>query len=138
MTTKQPDRVRQYLRRRGCPASVVKGGLDGLIAHWSSLVDAVEEGYDLTFNDYQTDMELRDVLAGAVDAASPEDRQAAEKRLIELDQRFRDLTVECVPIIGEAAVRENGHDSTEQWWFFRRPKRPAPDFEEELREAGIV
>lgn len=136
--TLQPDRVRQYLRRRGCAPSVVKGGLDGLLAHWASLVDAVEEGYDLTFDDYLNDMDLRDILAGALEAAAADERTAAEKKLAKLDLAFRDLTVECAPIFGEAVARENGHDAIEHWWYFRRPRRPAPDFEEELREAGLV
>ena len=138
MTTQQPDRVRQYLRRRGCAPSVVKGGLDGLIDHWASLVAAVDEGYDLTFDDYLNDMDLRDILAGALEVASTDERPAADKKMARLDQTFRDLTVECTPIFGEAVAKENGHDVVEQWWYFRRPRRPAPDFEEELREAGLV
>lgn len=138
MTTTQPDRIRQYLRRRGCTPSIVKAGLDGLLAHWDSLVAAVEEGYDLTFDDYLADMDLRDVLAGALEVAPLDDREAAQKRLNELDRRFRELTVECGPVFGDSVARENGHDSTEQWWYFRRPRTPAPDFEEELREAGLV
>ncbi|MGE3616351.1 MAG: hypothetical protein AB7L66_10810 [Gemmatimonadales bacterium] len=138
MTTQQPDRVRQYLRRRGCTPSVVKGGLDGLLSHWESLVAAVEDGYDLTFDDYLNDMDLRDILAGALEVAAADDRAAAERRIEKLDRRFHSLTVECGPIWGETAARENGHDSNDQWWYFRRPKRPAPDFEEELREAGLV
>ncbi len=138
MTTQQPDRVRQYLRRRGSAPSVVKGGLKGLIDHWESLVAAVEEGYDLTFDDYLNDMDMRDTLAGALEVASPEDHQANDAKLEKLDRQFRDLTVECQPIWGEKNARENGHDSTEQWWFFRRPQNPAPDFEEELREVGLI
>ncbi len=138
MMTQQPDRVRQYLRRRGCSASVVKGGLDGLLSHWASLVDAVEEGYDLTFGDYQNDMDLRDILQGALEIATNDDRAAAEPRLEKLDQRFKDLTVECPPIWGERHAREHGYEPSEQWWYFRRPQVPAPDFEEELREAGLV
>lgn len=138
MTTTQPDRIRQYLRRRGCTPSTVKAGLEGLLSHWDSLVAAVEEGYDLTFDDYLADMELRDVLAGALEVATPEDREIAEKTLGELDERFRELTVECSPVFGDKAARESGHDASDQWWFFRRPKNPAPDFEEELREAGLV
>ncbi len=138
MTTQLPDRVRQYLRRRGCAPSVVKGGLEGLLAHWESLVEAVEEGYNLTFGDYVNDMDLRDVLQGALEAARPEERQQAEQRLAVLDRRFRELSVECPPIIGTKAARENGNDPSEHWWYFHRPRTPAPDFEEELREAGIV
>lgn len=136
--TGQPDRIRQYLRRRQCAPSIVKGGLEGLIDHWDSLVQAVEEGYDLTFDDYLNDMDLRDVLEGALEAATPEQRQAVEKRIASLDQRFNELTIECRPIWGERAARENGHDPTEHWWYFRRPAQPAPDFEEELREAGLL
>lgn len=134
----QPDRVRQYLRRRGCTPSVVKGGLDGLLSHWESVVSAVAEGYDLTMPDYQQDMELRDVLQGALEVTGTDERQRATRRIEKLDRRFRELTVECGPIAGEEAARENGHDSTDQWWFFRRPRRPGPDFEEELREAGLL
>jgi hypothetical protein len=117
---------------------VVKGGLEGLLSHWESLVDAVGEGYDLTFPDYLHDMELRDILSGALEVASPDERKAADARLEKLDKTFRELTVECGPIHGEHAAKENGHDPAEHWWYFRRPKRPAPDFEEELREAGLV
>ena len=138
MMTQQPDRIRQYLRRRGCAPSVVKGGLEGLLGYWDSLVQAVDEGYDLTFNDYVHDMELRDVLQGVLEVASLDDRKKTDQRLAALDRRFRDLTVECPPVIGEKTARENGHEPNEQWWFFRRPTKPAPDFEEELREAGIV
>ncbi len=138
MTTQQPDRVRQYLRRRGSAPSVVKGGLKGLVDHWESMVAAVEEGYDLTFDDYLNDMDMRDTLAGALEVASTDDHQAIDGKLEKLDQQFRDLTVECRPIWGEKNARENGHDPTEQWWFFRRPLNPAPDFEEELREVGLI
>ena len=138
MMVQQPDRVRQYLRRRGSAPSVVKGGLKGLLDHWESLVAAVDEGYNLTFDDYLNDMDMRDTLAGALEVATGDDRNAAEKKLEKLDARFHDMTVECRPVWGEKNARENGHDPAEQWWFFRRPKNPAPDFEEELREAGLI
>ena len=138
VTTTQPDRIRQYLRRRGCTPSIVKGGLEGLMSHWESVVAAVEEGYDLTLADYRNDMELRDVLQGALEIATTDDRTRAEKTLEGLDQRFRDLTLECNPVVSEEVIEENGYDPLDQWWFYRRPGRPAPDFEEELREAGLV
>jgi len=138
VTTTQPDRIRQYLRRRGCTPSIVKGGLEGLLSHWDSVVAAVEEGYDLTLADYRNDMELRDVVAGALDIATTDDRARAEKQLEKLDRRFRELTVECPPIVTEEAIEENGYDPSDQWWFYRRPRSPAPDFEEELREADLV
>lgn len=138
MALQQPDRVRQYLRRRGSAPSVVKGGLKGLLDHWESLVAAVEEGYNLTFDDYLNDMDLRDTLGGALEVADPDDQPAAEKRLEALDELFHEMTVECRPVRGEQHARENGHDANDQWWYFRRPKDPAPDFEEELREAGLI
>lgn len=138
MMVQQPDRVRQYLRRRGSAPSVVKGGLKGLLDHWESLVTAVDEGYNLTFDDYLNDMDMRDTLAGALEVATADDRNAAEKKLKKLDEQFHHMTVECRPVWGEKNARENGHDPAEQWWFFRRPTNPAPDFEEELREAGLI
>ncbi|MEZ4585580.1 MAG: hypothetical protein R2909_04160 [Gemmatimonadales bacterium] len=136
--TQQPDRIRQYLRRRGCTPSVVRGGLEGLLSHWESVVSAVGEGYDLTLPDYQTDMDLRDVLQGAPRVLTQDERSEAERRLEALDRQFRDLTVDCGPVAGDELAAENGYDPTDHWWFFRRPKQPAPDFEEELREAGLV
>jgi hypothetical protein len=134
----QPDRVRQYLRRLGCTPTVVKGGLEGLISHWESLVEGVAEGYDLTLADYLADMDLRDVLQGALEFAADDDREQAEKRVRQLDETFRELTEECEPVHGAAEAEANGHDPRLQWWFFRRPLEPSPDFEEELREAGLV
>lgn len=134
----QPDRVRQYLRRRGCPSTVVKGGLKGLLDHWSGVVEAVEEGYDLTMDDYLNDMDTRDILAGAVEFASPEEETSALPKLKKLDKRFQELTVECGPVWGARVAQEDGHDREHQWWYFRRPKKPGPDFELELEEAGLL
>jgi hypothetical protein len=136
--TQEPDRIRQYLRRRGCAPSIVKGGLEGLLDHWQSTVDAVGEGYDLTMDDYLNDMDTRDILAGALEVTGGDQRRAAEARTDQLDRRFRELTAECGPIWGETVAKENGHDPADQWWYFRRPRNPSPDFEEELREAGLV
>jgi hypothetical protein len=136
--TQQPDRVRQFLRRQGCSGSVVKGGLDGLLGHWESVVEAIAAGYDLTLHDYRHDMDVRDLLRGAVEVAYGEERQRADRRLQDVDGRFRELTVECGPVWGEDVAEEHGHDPDDQWWYFRRPKQPGPDFEEELREAGFV
>jgi hypothetical protein len=134
----QPDRVRQYLRRRGVSASVVKGGLEGLVDRWDSVVDAVREGYDLTMPDYVNDIDLREVLRGALEVAPGSERQRAEQRVSQLDRSFRDLTVDCGPVCGEEIAAENGLDPVDQWWYYRRPRRPGPDFEEELRQAGLL
>jgi hypothetical protein len=136
--TQQPDRVRQFLRRQGCPASVVRAGLDGLLDQWESVVSAIGEGYDLSLPDYRHDMDGRDLLRGALEVAGGDERRRAERRLEALDRRFRELTVECGPVWGEDVALENGHDPTDQWWYYRRPRQPGPDFEEELREAGFV
>ena len=138
MMTQQPDRIRQYLRRRGCPPSIVKGGLEGLLDHWQSTVDAVGDGYDLTMHDYLNDMDTRDLISSVLEVAHADQKKTAERQLDQLDRRFRELTVECPPVWGEAAAKENGHDPGDQWWYFRRPRTPSPDFEEELREAGLL
>ena len=136
--SQQPDRIRQYLRRRGCSPTIVRGGLEGLLTHWQSTVDAVAEGYDLTMTDYLHDLDTRDVLSGVLEQAGLDLGHGVERQLEKLDLRFRELTVECPPVQGEDAAKENGHDPGIQWWFFRRPRSPSPDFEEELREAGLL
>ena len=134
----RPDRVGQYLKRRGCPVTIVKGGLSGLIDHWEGVVEAVAEGYDLTLDDYLNDMDMRDILEGALEFASTDEQEEVAPTVKKVDQKFKSLTVDCPPVWGEAAARENGHDPETQWWFFRRPKNPGPDFEIELQEAGLA
>lgn len=134
----QPDRVRQYLRRRGCSVTIVKGGLSGLIEHWDGVVEAIAEGYDLTLDDYLNDMDLRDILEGALEFASTDENEKAAPKVTKLDTKFKSLTVDCPPVWGEDVAKENGYDSEIQWWFFRRPRTPGPDFELELQEAGLA
>ena len=70
--------------------------------------------------------------------ASTEENERVAPKVKTLDHKFESLTVECPPVWGEHVAKENGYDSEIQWWFYRRPRTPGPDFELELQEAGLA
>jgi hypothetical protein len=80
MTTEH-DPVHTYLISRGCAPLVVRRGLSGLLEHWATIVAAVERGRDASLDEWLNDMDLRDILAGALAAAGPRERRAAALRL---------------------------------------------------------
>ena len=59
---KEKDPVGEFLRKRGCPEHVVRGGLRGLAESWEEVVRSVEEGYSLGLDDYLNDMDGRQLL----------------------------------------------------------------------------
>ena len=59
---KEKDPVGEFLRNRGCPEHVVRGGLRGLVESWEEVVRSVEEGYSLGLDDYLNDMDGRQLI----------------------------------------------------------------------------
>jgi hypothetical protein len=133
------DPVTEYLAERGVAARVIEGGVAGLADRWEAIVDALEEGYDLTLDDWLNDMDLRDILAGALSVAPATLRTAVSAQVAESDRRFLAATLPTGgPLWGEEIAAEEGHDSATQPWFFRRPKRPGPELAGELQDAGLA
>ena len=131
------DPVRAYLAGRGCSAELTKGGLHGLASRWEHVVDEVEEGYALGLDDYLNDMDLRDILEGALGVASGADLGTMRARVDRADERLRALTRESKPLWGEDIAREHGHDPVHTWWYFRRPKRPGRVLSRDLSSNGL-
>jgi len=131
----ESEAVRAFLERRGCPAHVVKGGLDGLLHHWESVVEDVEEVYPLGLDDYLDDMDARQLIEEALPLAAPAERQRLEPRLREADERMRGLLVDAGRCLwSEARARECGWTAEANWWYFSCPALPGPDLKEELGE----
>ena len=127
------DPVRPFLEQRGCPPHVVAGGLDGLLHHWESVVEDVEEVYPLGLDDYLDDMDARQLLEEALAVAPPAARRAIAPRLKDADARMRELVVPVKRCLwGDARARENGWTSERSWWYFTRPAEPGPDLAEGL------
>lgn len=135
----QDDPVTEYLAERGVASRLVEGGLVGLADRWEAIVDALEDGYDLTLDDWLNDMDLRDILAGALVVAPDAARTAVSAQVAEADRRFLAGTLPTAsPLWGEEIAAEEGHDAARQPWFFRRPKRMGPDLAAELEDAGLA
>ena len=133
------DPVTEYLAERGVASRLVEGGLAGLADRWEAIADALEDGYDLTLDDWLNDMDLRDILAGALAVAPDAARTAVSAQVAEADRRFLTGTLPTgAPLWGEEIAAEEGHDPATQPWFFRRPKRPGPELAAELDDAGLA
>ena len=129
------DPVREFLEARGCPEHIVDGGLDGLLERWESAVDDVAETYPLGLDDYLDDMDIRELIEGALAAAPPELRRGALKRLDKLDARMKKLLVPSHRCLWGSDLAEQ-HDWTPQrnWWYFMHPSEPGPELKEDLEK----
>src|SRR5690348_12568868 len=87
------DPVDRYLAERGVSSVVRKKGLGGLIDDWTSIARSAER-YNLTLDDWLNDLDLRDIIAGAIDAASPAEGRTFGAALQRADDAFRAATVE--------------------------------------------
>lgn len=117
------DPVREWLKERGCPAHVVKGGLAGLAAGWEQTVERVVRGYDLGWDDYLNDMDGRELLHGALAKATASIRRRYEARVEAADGRIQVLLLppgKC--FWGAKEARARGWSRETNWWYFRLPK----------------
>jgi hypothetical protein len=136
--TPEHDPVHAYLVSRGCAPLVVRRGLVGLLEQWTDIVGAAERGRDSSLDEWLNDMDLRDILAGALAAAAPRERRAAALRLDDADQRFHVITVPCACLWGDDIAHTNSWRPEWQWWYFRRPTQPGPMLREDLRANGFL
>lgn len=132
------DPVHTYLITRGCAPLVVRRGLPGLIEQWTGIVGTTERGRDGSLDDWLNDMDLRDILAGALAAAAPRDRRTASTRLDDADTHFHSLTVPCACLWGDEIAHTNAWRPEWQWWYFRRPTHPGPMLREDLLVHGFL
>ena len=130
------DPVRDYLRETGCGDHVIEGGLEGLVEKWEKTVDAVEEGYSLTLDDYLNDLDARQLIAEALVVARDDQRAAINARLNHADQKMRRLTKPAkVCLWGDEVAQEEGWTEEENWWYFARPIKADQELLAEIDEA---
>src|SRR5665213_725625 len=87
------DPVATYLADRGVSDQLRSAGLRGLVGRWKVIAhDAAH--YDLTIDDWLNDVDLRDIIAGAMDVAPAAERLAIEPELVGADETFRAATIE--------------------------------------------
>ena len=133
-----PDAVHRYLISRGCGPHVVRRGLTGLMDQWTGIVSGVERGLDETLDEWLNDMDLRDILSGAMAAAEPAERRTVADQLSDVDERFRVVTVACPCVWGEVVAATNSWHAEWQWWYFRRPSVLGPLLRDDLEANGLL
>ncbi len=130
------DSVRRYMKSRGVSDELVAAGLPGAVARWASIAKAVD-GYDFTLDDWLNDMDLRDIIAGALEVANEDERKSVGHTLEHADERFRKATVVTGPVWGNAVAASHFHDPARTWWYFRRPRHPGESLKADLKSAGL-
>jgi hypothetical protein len=128
--------VTRYLAERGVSDSVRRSGLGGIVARWSAIASTAGR-YDLTLDDWLNDLDLRDVIAGAMAVASTREREDVRPVLERADAAFRAATSESSGSLWGAAG-DGAHDRHRQWWYFRYPMNPGATMRADLAEAGIT
>jgi len=131
------DPVRAYLKSRGVSEDLVEGGLDGVIDRWDAISRSAKD-YDFTLDDWLNDMDLRDIINGAMKAAPDAERKDVTARLKKADERLRNATAETGSIWGSAMAGEAAPDPLKEWWYFRRPLNPGEMMKEDLESAGLA
>ena len=123
--------VARYLTERGVSPGVRNTGLRGIVAKWDA-ISLHAEHYDLTLDDWLNDLDLRDIIAGAISVAPGHERQAVQSILARADDRFRDATVESPrPLVA-------GANRVAQWWYLRYPAQPGAGMRGDLIDAGFL
>lgn len=127
------DPIREYLKQKGCPDHIVKGGLEGLIETWEIVVNEVTHGYDLTLDDYLNDMDGRQLIEEVVPLATKASHKALIKKLWRLDAIMKTLVEPREHSLwGNNSAQEQGWTREKHWWYFTQPKHPGPDLRAEL------
>lgn len=126
------EAVAQYFEKRGVSADVRQKGLRGIIAEWEAIARGAER-YELTLDDWLNDVDLRDIIDGAMAVASKHERDELRGILERADEAFRAVTVESV-----RSLWGTSHDRIQQWWYFRCPTRPGEMMRADLTAAGVT
>ena len=125
------DPVARYLAERGVSTRVRGTGLPGIVATWNVIASHAER-YDLTLDDWLNDLDLRDVIAGAISVTSEREEQGVRSVLEGADDRFRRATIEAPrPLVA-------GVDRAVQWWYLRCPAHPGASMRDDLLAAGLL
>jgi hypothetical protein len=127
------ESVREFLRRRGSPDTVVERGLPGLLEQWERAIEDVARGYPYGLDDYLNDLDGRQLLEEALGAASDGERARIRERLDAADARARSLMVNRERCLwGDEVARYHDWDRERNWWYYAVPREPGKDLAEEL------
>ncbi len=133
---KEKDPVGEFLRKRGCPDHVVRGGLRGLVKGWEEVVRSVGEGYGLGLDDYLNDMDGRQLLEEALAVAPATGKKALLDRVRKADAQMRTLVRPAGRCLwGEETARQEGWTAKKNWWYYSRPIEAGEELLADLDEG---
>ena len=115
--------IEQTLRRRGCPEHLCVAGRDGLIEMYERFVREVEEGYELGFEDYSNELDLRTIIG---DLSLDEDSAVQDA-----DERLQALLVPTDEALWPDAPRR-------AFWTHGYPMNAGTELEQDLRRLGVI
>ncbi|MEO7369116.1 MAG: hypothetical protein ABIZ36_14255 [Gemmatimonadaceae bacterium] len=130
------DPVRAYLKSRGVSDDIVEGGLESVVERWDSISKTAKD-YDFTLDDWLNDMDLRDIIHGAMTAATAADRESVSSALKKADERLKKATAKTGSIWGTAMQGDLAPHPVKNWWYFRRPLNPGETMADDLEAAGL-
>ena len=115
--------VRDFLKKRGCPAHVVEAGLEGLLAGWERTVEGVAGGYKGDLEEYLNELDGRQILQDARAVAPPSAKSSLETRLSAADSRMKELTAPIESCLwGDSTAKKHGWTAQSSWWYFAKPR----------------
>jgi hypothetical protein len=131
----EKDPVREFLKQRGCPEHVVRGGLQGLAESWEEVVRSIEEGYSLGLDDYLNDLDGRQLLEEALAVAPAQEKKTALQRVRRADAKMQTLVRPSGRCLwGDETARQEGWTARKNWWYFSIPVNPGEELLNELSE----
>jgi hypothetical protein len=133
MTKKNP--VSDFLKGRGCPAHVIRGGLKGLVKNWENIVEHVAEGYILGLDDYLNDMDGRQLLEEVLAVASDQERNMYAGRLRQADSKMKKIVAPVGQCLwGDEIAEAEGWSVRKNWWYFMKPLKAGPELLSEIED----
>lgn len=130
---KEKDPVGEFLKKRGCPEHVIRGGLRGLAESWEEVVRSVEEGYSFGLDDYLNDMDGRQLLEEALAVAPAKEKKTTLQRVRRADAKMQTLVRPAGRCLwGDETARQEGWTAKKNWWYFYRPVKAGEDLLAEI------
>ncbi|MBK7368565.1 MAG: hypothetical protein IPJ04_11820 [Candidatus Eisenbacteria bacterium] len=125
------DDVTLFLRARGLADESVAAGAEGLVLRWEQAArDAEHERYPFGVEDWLDELDGRQMLAEMIASIPGALSGALTARLAEADSRVdasTELAGEC--LWGAKMAKRMKWSPREHWWYWRRPRAVADDFE---------
>ena len=127
------DSVRAFLQERGCPQTVVRRGLRGLVERWEQTVQEIRAGYRLGIDDYLNDMDGRQLIEEILRTVPAAGTPSLIRRVRDADAMLRPLLQPAPRCLwGMEAAAQHGWTPDRQWWYFQQPKSPGDELTDDL------